>query len=236
MSATTPSDQRGGLPSRRAHRGALPHVSPCSCWPAAPGPARSPGCCSDARRPPESPAPAAPAPTNPRLPVAGETTWTTAEGQQVTVSDRRPRRPSRTGSDRARLVGHPPDGTGPADRRRGATRASTSDWTALGRRGQHRAGRPADEAGLPPAQSPRAATRPTGACAPRSGRPRPACTSVRPGCCRWPSRPCRRRCGSSTSSRRPCRRSATCPSPRRGSPRRPHPTDLARPAGARRRR
>ncbi|HEY5784481.1 MAG TPA: hypothetical protein VIT65_06875 [Microlunatus sp.] len=28
--------------------------------------------------------PAAPAPTNPKLPVAGETTWTTAEGQQVT--------------------------------------------------------------------------------------------------------------------------------------------------------
>ncbi|HEY5979681.1 MAG TPA: hypothetical protein VIT41_08600 [Microlunatus sp.] len=30
------------------------------------------------------PSPAAPAPTNPRLPVAGETTWTTAEGQRVT--------------------------------------------------------------------------------------------------------------------------------------------------------
>jgi hypothetical protein len=33
----------------------------------------------------DSSTPAAPASTNPRLPVAGETTWTTAEGQQVTV-------------------------------------------------------------------------------------------------------------------------------------------------------
>ena len=106
---------------------------------------------------------------------------------------------------------------------------------SLRRRHQHRADRSPHRRRSTGRSATGVASRPTAVCAPRSGPLRPRCTSARPGCCRWRTRRCPRRCASSTSWRRPCPRSATCRSVAAGLRADGHPSGRSRPAaGARR--
>ena len=178
-----------------------------------------------------SPPTASPLPvTNPELPVAGESVWTSADGLDVQVrfAVHAVRR-----VDGGTVLDWSVTPIRAANRRPGDAGARLRSTSACPAGGESSANvllvdAPGQD-GLPAAG--RAVRTPTTACVRRSGCRSAASASASPRCCRLPSPSCRMPCARSMWTSRPCPSSGGSPSPRWARSRSPsRPTDLTRPA------